>query len=418
MTTNDRSEAEREQARLRREQARSGKKPPPSTAKAEPPEPPIQAPPVLQHRETPAPEEQGSMPNRPVTKPVRRSGGAPRWFAVGGLALVVFMIWMLFSYYQPFKGKGQGTVSLTIVKGMQVDQIAAQLSNRGVVGNKFFFGLRVRNSGVADQLKAGRYDFHNDMSYASAIQLMKSGPNAATTTITVPEGRSRYEISSQTKALGLSGDYMVASKQSPKFKAARYAAQKAASLEGFLFPATYELAAGANVNRLVNQQLRAFDQNFGSVNMSYARSKNLTPYDVVTVASLIEREVQVASERKLVAAVIYNRLRLGIPLGIDATTRFSTRNWTQPLTNSDFQERSPYNTRLNKGLPPGPIGNPGLASLKAAARPASVGYLYYVANPCKPGSHTFAKTDAEFQQAVERYNQARAAAGGRQPKGC
>ena len=104
--------------------------------------------------------------------------------------------------------------------------------------------------------------------------------------------------------------------------------------------------------------------------MSYARSKNLTTYDVLIIASMIEREVQVPKERKLVAAVIYNRLHDGMPLQIDATIRFATDNYTKPLTASDLQLDSPYNTYTNSGLPPGPIGNPGLASIQAAAHPA------------------------------------------------
>ena len=141
-------------------------------------------------------------------------------------------------------------------------------------------------------------------------------------------------------------------------------------------------------------------------------------FDVVTIASLIDREVSVARERRIVASVIYNRLKQGIPLGIDATTRFETRNWTEPLTNATLRDDTPYNTRTNQGLPPGPIGNPGLAAIEAAARPASTSYLFYVANPCKPGTHTFTRTNAEFEAAVQKYNRAREAAGGKQPTGC
>ncbi len=122
--------------------------------------------------------------------------------------------------------------------------------------------------------------------------------------------------------------------------------------------------------------------------MSYARSKNLTTYDVVTIASMVEDEAQLASERPLVAAVIYNRLREGMPLGIDATVRFATGNYTEPLTESELAIESPYNTRLNAGLPPGPIGSPGLASIEAAAHPAKVDYLFYVVEAGQPAAST------------------------------
>jgi uncharacterized YceG family protein len=165
----------------------------------------------------------------------------------------------------------------------------------------------------------------------------------------------------------------------------------------------------------VVRQLDAFEQYISEVRMSYARSKNLTTYDVLIIASMIEREVQVSEERKLVAAVIYNRLHDGMPLGIDATIRFAQNNFTEPLSESDLQIDSPYNTYANPGLPPGPIGNPGLASIRAAARPADVSYRYYVVKPNTCGEHTFATTQAQFDRAKAAYDAAREAAGGRAP---
>jgi uncharacterized YceG family protein len=133
---------------------------------------------------------------------------------------------------------------------------------------------------------------------------------------------------------------------------------------------------------------------------------------------MVEREAQQPRERKLVAAVIYNRLKQGIPLGIDATIRYATGNWQQPLTQSQLAIDSPYNTRSNAGLPPGPIGNPGLASLQAAANPARVGYLYYVVKPGTCGEHAFSSTSAQFERDRQRYNEAREAAGGQSPTKC
>jgi len=152
--------------------------------------------------------------------------------------------------------------------------------------------------------------------------------------------------------------------------------------------------------------------------MGYARSKNLTVYDVLIIASMIEREAGVPKDRPLIAAVIYNRLKRGIPLGIDATTRYEFNNWTRPLRASQLASRSPYNTRRHAGLPPTPIGNPGLAAIRAAARPARVGYLYYVVKPGTCGEHAFSSTNAQFQRDVARYNAARAKAGGRSPTKC
>jgi UPF0755 protein len=152
--------------------------------------------------------------------------------------------------------------------------------------------------------------------------------------------------------------------------------------------------------------------------MGYARSKNLTTRDVVTIASMIEREAGVASQRKLVAAVIYNRLREGMPLGIDATTRFATGNYDRPLTESELAVDSPYNTRTHAGLPPGPIDSPGLASIEAAAHPARIDYLYYVTEPGACGKLAFSTTAAEFEADAARYDEAREAAGGASPDSC
>ena len=161
--------------------------------------------------------------------------------------------------------------------------------------------------------------------------------------------------------------------------------------EGFLFPDTFELVKGAPASDLVRLQLEDFKRRVAAVDMRYARSKNLTTRDVITIASMIEDEVAAASQRKLVAAVIYNRLHEGMPLGIDATVRFATGNYDRPLTESQLAVDSPYNTRVNAGLPPGPIDSPGLASIEAAAHPAKVGYLYYVTKPGTCGKLAFSE---------------------------
>jgi UPF0755 protein len=133
---------------------------------------------------------------------------------------------------------------------------------------------------------------------------------------------------------------------------------------------------------------------------------------------MIEKEAQLESERKLISAVIYNRLHDGIPLGIDATTRFANNNYTEPLTESELNADSPYNTRINAGLPPGPIASPGLASIEAAAHPAKVDYLYYVVKPGTCGELAFSSSYSEFEADVARYNEAREAAGGKSPTTC
>ena len=257
------------------------------------------------------------------------------------------------------------------------------------------------------------------MSYAAALDALSKNPAPPPVLrVTIPEGRSRGETAPLVGQAGIEGDYLAASRRSPRLDPRRYGAPAGATLEGFLFPATYELRRGATVQDLVAAQLKAFQQNLDGIDLRYARSKNLNVYDVVVIASMVEREVAVAKERPLVAAVIYNRLKAGIPLGIDATLRFGLGNWTEPLKVSEIESDHPYNTRHTLGLPPGPIGNPGRASLEAAARPAKVDYIFYVVKPGTCGEHAFAATDAEHQANVARYNEARDAAGGRSPTRC
>lgn len=168
------------------------------------------------------------------------------------------------------------------------------------------------------------------------------------------------------------------------------------NLEGFLFPATYDFTEDTTTKELVGDQLEAFDRNWSQIDLKYAASKNLEPYEVLIIASMIEKEVQVPKERPLVAAVIYNRLRVGLPLGIDATIRYGLDiPPTQAILQSQLDSDSPYNTRKFAGLPPTPISNPGLASMQAAAHPAKVDYLYFVRKAdCK--SHFFTADEQEF----------------------
>ena len=169
-------------------------------------------------------------------------------------------------------------------------------------------------------------------------------------------------------------------------------------LEGFLFPATYDFTRKTTEAQLETEQLDAFRRNWAKVNFRYARSKNLTPYDVLTIASMIEREAAVPEERALVSAVIYNRLHRHMALGIDATLRYGLNiPPTQAIRESQLASTSPYNTSKRPGLPPTPIANPGLASIQAAAHPAHVDYLYYVRKPDKK-HHFFTASYSAFER--------------------
>lgn len=247
-----------------------------------------------------------------------------------------------------------------------------------------------------------------------------SSPEAATVPagkktieVVVPEGYDRTQTAEVAKTAGLKGDYLKATQSFKGFDPARYGAESAESLEGFLFPATYEVFKGAKVEDLVAKQLEAFETNAAEIDLEGAAEQlGYTPFEVLNVAAMVEREIAVPEERKLAASVIYNRLDQGTPLGIDATIRFEDQNYSDQLVLSRLEEDTPYNTRTNSGLPPGPIGNPGLASLEAAANPAESDYFYFVVKPGSCNEHTFVETEDEFLAAEAEYQAALQAEGG------
>jgi len=234
--------------------------------------------------------------------------------------------------------------------------------------------------------------------------------------VLIPEGETRRQIAARAHAAGLTGSYLAASKRSSLLSPAHYGAPAdTPNLEGFLFPATYDLYRGDPAGRLVHEQLIAFTERFGDEEVRRAHELHLTPYELLIVASMVEREAQLSGDRAKVAAVIYNRLHLGMALGVDATLRYALNDYTRPLTAAQLQLDSPYNTRLHRGLPPTPISNPGLAAIDAAAHPAHAGYLYYVDAPDGCGDLVFSTTNAQFEHDAALYREALAANGGRVP---
>ena len=343
------------------------------------------------------------------------SGGRRRLVLLGALGLVALLgIWFLAALFQPFAGAPDGqTVAIEIPEGAGAGEIGDLLAEEGIISSSTMFQIRATISGQRSELYHGDHVFREGMSYAAALEELGRQPQKEVLTVVIPEGLSRSETAETVEAAGLPGNYMEATVSSKDLDPDDYGAQgRAENLEGFLFPATYELEPGSDVQELVDQQLQAFKDNMAGVNMKYARSKNLNVYDVLTIASMVEREVSVPRERATVAAVIYNRLSKGEPLFIDATTRFALDNWTEPLTESDLAVDSPYNTRTNAGLPPGPIGSPGLASIEAAARPADTDVWLYVVKPGTCGEHVFSDSLEEHNANVARYQEAQAAAGG------
>jgi UPF0755 protein len=231
--------------------------------------------------------------------------------------------------------------------------------------------------------------------------------------IVFPEGFTRAQMAERAQAVAKIA--VRESRRKVRLSGKRYAAatakpvliqgfgSKRLPFEGFLFPDTYDFDRLSTASQLVANQLQEFTSKWSALNLSYAKSKNLTPYEVLTIASMVEGEAQVPSERPLVAAVIYNRLHAHMPLGIDATLRYGLHiPPTESLTQSELHNPTPYNTRTHDGLPPTPINNPGLAAIEAAARPAKVDYLYFVRKPDHK-HHYFTSNYQDFLQHEAQY---------------
>ncbi len=233
-----------------------------------------------------------------------------------------------------------------------------------------------------------------------------AAPKPTILRIVFPEGFTRKEMVKRVAEVRqiaktkrkvtpkLSGNaYAKASKAAQVPQAFR---KDAGGIEGFLFPATYEFTPKTTSAKLVDDQLEHFDTNWAKVDLAAAKKKNLTPYDVLIIASMVEKETIAPDERPKVAAVIYNRLKAGMPLGIDATIRYGLDvPGTEALRVSQLESDNPYNTRNRTGLPPTPIANPGLASMQAAAHPAKVDYLFFVRKPDRI-HHFFTASESEF----------------------
>jgi UPF0755 protein len=385
-------------------------------------------------RRVEAPEPPGEPPGEPTRRlerrPRRAPGAAPRGRtrraragAIAALLLAIFAVWFLVSLFQPFAGGGSGSVIVEIPKGAGASKIGSILERDGVVSSGFFFELRAFLDGKRSSLYSGRFQLRRGMSYASAIAaLSKPPPAAIIVKIVIPEGFTRAQIAQLAAHEELAGSYLAASARSSELRPSHYGAPPGtANLEGFLFPATYEAVAGAPAGRLVSEQLVAFKERFGAHLFRSARALSETPYQLLTVASMVEREAKVPADRARIAAVIYNRLRAGMPLAIDATIYYAIElqrgiaTYTGELTASQLQMSSPYNTRTHVGLPPTPIANPGEASVEAAEHPAHVPFLYYVLGADGCGEHVFSSTYSRFRENVAAYERAIARGGGHLP---
>jgi len=330
-----------------------------------------------------------------------REQGARSWRGrVGALLTLIVaaaLIWFAVQLFEPLHGSSHGQITVTVPAKATSSQIGDLLARDGVIDSSFFFQLRATLAGERSNLRSGVYRLQLGMSYSAVLTaLTKAPPAAKVSTLTITEGRTRQYVAARLKAQHLGSSYLAATRRSPLINWHAYGLRHTpATLEGVLFPDTYQLVDPVRVSTLVKDQITAFKTNFARVNLGYARRKHLTPYDVVTIASLVEAEAANVRDRPLVASVVYNRLAAGMLLQFDSTTRYAIDNYSGPLTVSQLHSRSRWNTHTHLGLPPTPIDSPGLAALQAAAHPAHTNDLFFFARHCG-GSTDFTATYSQF----------------------
>jgi UPF0755 protein len=336
------------------------------------------------------------------------------------LLIAAVVVWFMFELFQPFHGEGHGSVLVTIPHGASSSDVGDLLARDGVISSPFFFELRATLEGDRGKIEAGTYRLPLDTTYSNALRILTTPPRPPKGTyVTIIEGLARRQIDALLRSQHVRGSYLAVTRHSRLLNPVAYGAPRdTPSLEGFLFPDTYQELSPLRIGRLVDDQLTTFKNEFATVDRRFARAHHLTPYDVLIVASLVQGEAATKRDMALVAAVIYNRLRLGMDLGLDASTRYATGNYSRPLSGSQLSSPSPWNTRNHQGLPPTPINSPGLAAIQAAAHPAQADALYFVVKPCGNGEMTFTSSYTQFLADSAAYQTARAQHGGKSPEFC
>jgi UPF0755 protein len=306
-------------------------------------------------------------------------------------------------------------ITVTIPRGATFEVAMDSLAARGVVTSPFWFRLYARLHGLRSGLKSGSYAFHADERWRVVIDALASG-RGALVRWTVPEGLMAVEIADLANArLGVSRDSFLAAIRDPDLRHDLGLPLGTTTVEGYLFPTTYLVPPKITAPDLVHAMTREFLAQWDPVWERGLDSLRLSRQAVVTLASIVEAEVRYDPDRPYVAAVYLNRLRVGMRLDADPTVIYAYGHRLKRVFEKNLLIRSPYNTYLHMGLPPGPIAQPGRASLVAVLHPAAVPYLYFVAQP--DGKHIFSTTFAEHEAAIGRVRRMRSATRRRPPSG-
>lgn len=305
-------------------------------------------------------------------------------------------------YYALQAPGGDANARITIQPGASTKHIATELKQKNLIRSALAFELYVKKHGLAKNFKSGRYSFSATQPAGDIAKSLTEGPKTGDQ-FTIKEGKTQAEIAKYLTDQDITNQQEFASLKAKDFQYdfLREVPDNAL-LEGFLFPETYTVPApGTSAADVASIMLNQFGTELTPELRAQIKQNGRTLYETVIIASIVEAEVRTDADRKLVAGVIYRRLREGIRLDADATVRYGLKKPTGALTKDDLNSDNPYNTRRIKGLPPGPIGNPGLSSLKAAIYPQESEYLFYLSAP--DGKTIFSKTLEEHEANVEKY---------------
>ena len=311
------------------------------------------------------------------------------------------------NHYRQCRGAAEGPshpVTFEVAEGATGEEVIRGLHEEGVIPCGGFVGtMLLRGTGKADRIRTGSFELTTGMTLEGAVEVLTTPPpKVPTVELVIPEGYRLTQIADKVEEdLGIPAKRFLREVRSGRYTLPPYLPADAASPEGFLFPKSYEFVEdGLTARIVVEQLLEQFREEAEAVRIERAEDLGVTPYEAVIIASMIEEEARVDRDRRVIAGVIYNRLELGMALGIDATLLYDDPTPDGELSSSDLAFDTPYNTRINAGLPPTPIASPGAESLRAALNPADTEYLYYVLCGAD-GHHKFALTLAEHNRNVD-----------------
>jgi UPF0755 protein len=356
-----------------------------------------------------APQGEWAPPSRPRYAAPTRGGGGGRGRLLLGVAVVLLLVlgaagvWVA-RQINPSGSPGE-VRTITVPEGASSSSIGDLLADEGIITSAFVWDWYLRVNG-GGPFQAGEYQLAEDSSMGDVVDSLSDGPAPPEERrYTVPEGFTLSEIldrlADPEKGLGIDADELRQLMDSGQVRSAYQPADQPSN-EGILFPETYSVDPEATPLQVLQQMVAELDATMAGLEVESAQERfNLTPYEILVVASLIEEETKIPEERPMVARVIYNRLRQGIPLGIDATSRYEAEVEGRDRGDIDFTSSSPYNTRRVKGLPPTPIASPGRASIEAALNPADGPWTFYVLED-EAGHHFFTDSNSEFLAAKDR----------------